>query len=378
MGKQAIRFIILMGLVSLLADITYEGARSITGPWLAILGAGGAAVGVIVGLGELIGYGIRVASGYAADRLRSYWLFAFSGYAINLLAVPMLALAENWQMAAFLIVLERLGKGIRTPARDAMLSFATKQVGRGFGFGLHEAMDQIGAIAGPLAVAGVLFFQHQYAVAFACLAVPALSALSVLVFAKSSSPHPEKMEPTERTSPQEKFPRQFWIFVLGASLVGAGFVDFALLAFHFQKSQLVSPAWIPLLYALAMGVDGCAAFWMGKLFDWKGVSVLTVAIIIASLFAPLVFLGGFWAIASGMILWGIGMGAQESIMRSHVAVLIPPHRRAAAYGILYLCFGIFWFLGSSTIGLLYDISLTGTVLFSMAAQILGAFFFWRS
>ena len=227
MKKSALRFIVLMGLVSLLADITYEGARSITGPYLAILGASGAAVGVIVGLGELIGYGIRVVSGYAADRLRSYWMFTFLGYAINLLAVPMLALAGNWQMAAFFIVLERFGKGLRTPARDTMLSFATKQVGRGFGFGLHEALDQIGAISGPLIVAGILFSQHHYSVAFACLLIPAIGALSMLTFARISFPRPEEMEIPEKKLLTKGWPRQFWIFVLGASLVGAGFVDFA-------------------------------------------------------------------------------------------------------------------------------------------------------
>jgi MFS family permease len=330
MRKKAIRFIVMMGLVSLLADVTYEGARSISGPFLAILGASGAAVGVIAGLGQLIGYGIRVLSGYAADRTRAYWLFTFIGYAINLLAVPLLALAENWQMAAFFIVLERLGKGLRTPARDTILSFATKQVGRGYGFGLHEALDQIGAITGPLLVAAVLYTQHHYTVAFACLAIPAVGALSMLTAARISFPRPQEMEVEKKSLQTKGFSRKFWLYVLGASLVGAGFVDFALLAYHFQKSGVLSPTWIPLFYAVAMAVDGISALWMGKLFDAKGIAVLTVATVIASLFAPFALLGGFWEVLFGMILWGIGLGAQESIMRSYVAVIIPPHKRSSA------------------------------------------------
>lgn len=376
MKQRAIRFIIFMGIVSLFADITYEGARSINGPFLAILGASGTAVGVIVGLGELLGYGIRVFSGMAADRTRAYWLFTFIGYAINLFAVPLLAFAGNWQTAALLIILERFGKGLRTPARDAMLSFATKQVGRGFGFGLHEALDQIGAISGPLIVAAILFYQQHYAIAFACLAIPALAALGVLTAARISFPRPEEMEVEEKTLQTEGFSRKFWLYVLGASFVGAGFVDFTLLAYHFQKSAVLSPVWIPLFYAMAMGVDGLSALGIGKMFDIKGISTLTIVTAITSLFAPLIFFGGFWMIFAGLLLWGIGLGAQESIMRSYVAVLIPTKKRAAAYGILYLGFGLFWFLGSSAIGFLYDTSLVGAVVFSMSAQLLGAILFW--
>jgi MFS family permease len=375
MKKQAIRFILLMGLVSLLADITYEGARSINGPYLAILGASGATVGMIVGLGELIGYSIRVLSGIAADRTRAYWAFTFIGFTINLFAVPLLALAGNWQTAAILIILERFGKGLRTPARDTMLSFATKQVGRGFGFGLHEALDQIGAITGPLLVAAILFYRHHYNIAFAFLAIPALGTLSVLVAARIFFPRPEEMKVAEKNLRTKGFSKTFWIYVLAASFVGAGFVDFALLAFHFQKSGVLPPTWIPLFYALAMAVDGVSALWMGKIFDVKGISILAAVTAITSLFAPLIFFGGFWAIFAGMLLWGISLGAQESIMRSYVAVLIPPHKRAAAYGILYLGFGLFWFFGSSAIGALYDISLIGAVLFSMGAQLIGAVLF---
>lgn len=376
MRQKAIRFIIFMGFVSLLADITYEGARSINGPFLAILGASGTAVGIIIGLGELCGYSIRVISGMISDRFRSYWPLTFIGYAINLLAVPLLALASNWETAGFLIILERFGKGLRTPARDAMLSFATKQVGRGFGFGLHEALDQIGAICGPLIVAAVLFYQHHYAVAFACLSIPAVIALVVLSGARLTFPQPEKMEVEKKTQQTGNFSGKFWLYILGASFVGAGFIDFALLAYHFQKSELFSSNWIPIFYAIAMGIDGISALFMGKLFDIKGISSLALITLITSVFSPLVLLGNFWMILGGLLLWGIGLGSQESIMRSYIAVLISVKKRAAAYGMLYLSFGIFWFLGSSLIGYLYDRSLIQAVLFSMTMQIAGALIFF--
>ncbi len=375
--QKAIRFIILMGMISLFADITYEGARSITGPFLATLGASSATVGIIVGLGELAGYGIRVLSGIVADKTSSYWLFTFVGYTINLLAIPLLALAGNWPTAAFLMIMERLGKGLRTPARDVMLSFAAKQVGRGFGFGLHEALDQIGAICGPLFVSVILFLQHQYTAAFAWLAIPALIAIGFLITARISFSHPEKMEIEEKKEFQTKsYSRKFWLYVIGTMFVGMGFIDFALLAYHFQKSGILSPLWIPLIYALTMAVDGISALGMGKIFDLKGISTLTFVIAATSIFAPLVLFGGFWTIFVGMMLWGIGLGAQESIMRSSIALLVSAKKRGAAYGILYLGFGLSWFFGSMTIGYLYDISLNAVAIFSISAQLLGALSFF--
>lgn len=154
----ALKFIVLLGVVSLFADATYEGARSINGPYLALLGASATTVGFVAGLGELIGYSLRLVSGYMSDRIGRYWAITLFGYTLNMLAVPALALAGRWEIAAMLMIAERIGKAIRTPARDAMLSHATREIGRGKGFGLHEALDQIGAVLGPLTVAGVLFF----------------------------------------------------------------------------------------------------------------------------------------------------------------------------------------------------------------------------
>lgn len=367
--RAAYKLIVLFGLVSLLADVTYEGARSITGPYLALLGASGFVVGVVAGLGELIGYALRLLSGYISDRTRKYWTLTILGYFVNLLAVPMLALAGSWEMAGGLIILERFGKAIRTPARDAMLSHATLHVGRGWGFGLHEAMDQIGAMLGPVIVTFVLYFRGSYSLGFAILLVPAVLALTVLFFARYFYPNPRDFEAGHIHLSQKGFDRRFWLYLLAIGFIAAGFADFPLVAFHFKKTALASDAWIPVFYAIAMGIDALAALVFGRLFDRIGFSVLMIAAALSAFFAPLVFLGGFYPALAGVLLWGIGMGAQESVMRAAVAQMIPSDRRGSGYGIFSTGYGLFWFLGSAALGFLYDRSIMAVVIFSMACQL---------
>lgn len=381
----ALRFVVLLGIVSLFGDMTYEGARSVTGPYLALLGASGTAVGMVAGCGELLGYGLRLASGYLSDRTRRYWAIALAGYAMNMLAVPLLALAGRWEVAAALVIAERVGKAIRTPSRDTMLSHATQEMGRGWGFGLHEALDQIGAVLGPLLIAAVLYFQGGYRVAFAVLLVPALLSLAVLLVARSLYPHPRRFEIEEPDTkpgnvdnaaprPGSRFlstlPRKFWIYLVAVGLVAAGYADFPLIAYHLGKNSVVSPGWIPTFYAAAMAVDAVSALVFGRLFDRIGLRVLVAAALISSLFAPLVFLGGFAPALIGMIVWGVGMGAQESIMRAAIAGMVPPDRRGTAYGTFNAGYGLAWFLGSALMGVLYDLSPMALIGFSVGAQLL--------
>lgn len=373
----AIRFVVLLGLVSLFADITYEGARSIAGPYLALLGASGTVVGIVAGFGELIGYGLRLASGYLSDRTRRYWVITLAGYTINLLAVPFLALAGRWEVAAALLIAERLGKALRTPARDAMLSYATKETGRGWGFGLHEAMDQIGAVAGPVIVSVVLAARSNYPAAFAVLAIPAVLALATLLTARRLYPRPQDLEPTTPELKTTGFPRAYWIYLAAVALVAAGYVDFPLIAYHFGKTSSVPATWIPLLYAVAMGVDALAALLFGRWFDRVGIRILMAVALISALFAPLVFLGDFTLALVGMALWGIGMGAQESILRAAVAGMVGRDRRGSAYGIFNTGYGVFWFLGSALMGVLYDVALPALIAFSVAAQLASIpLFYW--
>ncbi len=367
--KNALRFVILIGIVSLFSDMTYEGARSINGPFLAILGASGAVVGVVSGLGELIGFSIRLVSGYFSDKTKGYWAITFIGYAINLIAVPFLALAGNWQIAAVLMVIERIGKGIRVPPRDAMLSYATQNMGRGWGFGLHEALDQLGAITGPLIVAAVLYFRDGYKTGYILLLVPALLALSVLTAARFLYPRPQDLEISQTKLQFQGFSKSFWLYVLAAAFIAAGFADFPLIAYHFQKASIASETLIPILYAIAMGVDALAALVFGRLFDRLGLTTMMLVAFLSAFFAPVVFFGGFSLAIFGMALWGIGMGAQESIMRAAIGGMIAPEQRGTAYGLFNTIYGFAWFLGSVLIGVLYDISIPWLVAFSVAAQL---------
>jgi len=366
--KQAMRFIVLLGLVSLLADITYEGARSITGPYLALLGAGAAVVGAVAGAGELVGYTLRLASGYLGDRTRSYWALTLVGYAVNLLAVPALALAGRWETAAALMITERLGKAIRAPARDVLLADAAKAVGTGWGFGLHEAMDQIGALTGPLVVAGVIASTGNYRTGFATLLIPAVAALAVLIAARLRFPRPNPPQKDRKATAAAALPRVYWLYVASTALMAAGYADFPLVAFHLKNAGAASDTMIPLLYALAMGVDAVAALAFGRLYDRFGRLVLLGAPAFAAAAAPFIFSRSLPAVTAGMVLWGVGMGIQESVLRAAVAEMAPEGRRGVAYGIFNGVFGAAWFAGSAAMGLLYQSSAVALVVFSVAAQ----------
>jgi MFS family permease len=367
--RSATLFIVLLGVVSLFADMTHEGARSIYGPFLALLGASATIVGIVAGFGELVGYALRIVSGYITDKTGKYWTITIIGYVINMLAVPLLALAGRWEVAAFLIIAERAGKAIRNPVRDAMLSHATHEIGRGWGFGLHEAMDQTGAMLGPLIVAAVLYFKGTYQTGFAFLLIPALLTIGVLLFSRFLYPHPRDLEATTPELETKGLTRVYWIYLAAMALNAAGYADFPLIAYHFKKTSIVSENWVPIFYSVAMGVDAVAALIFGRLFDRKGIPILIIAVLISSIFAPLGFMGGFYLSLAGMALWGVGMGAQESIMRAAVAGMVPRDKRASAYGIFNAGYGVSWFLGSALIGILYDFSIPFLIAFSIASQL---------
>ena len=373
--KAAFWFVILFGAVSLFADMTYEAARSIMGPYLKLLGAGAAAVGFVAGFGELIGYAFRIVTGYLADKTKRYWLLTITGYAINLLAVPSLALTGNWWLAATLLVMERFGKAIRNPARDAMLSYARTQVGSGWTYGLHEALDQIGAVLGPVLVAGVLYLrQNDYRFAFGVLLLPALVSLTLVIIGRFLYPHPADLEVKRWEIGSKGLAKEYWLYMAAVGLIGLGFADYPLIAYHFLHRKVFSESIIPVLYAVAMGTDAVSALVFGYLYDRLGVKVLLLATLISASFAPLVFLGGTTAAFIGVITWGIGMGWQESIMRSVVADMTPKDKRASAFGVFHAGYGTFWFLGSWILGGLYDLavktkgSLLPLVIISVAVQ----------
>ena len=369
-SRRALRFVLLVGVMSFFADFTYEGARAIVGPYLALLGASGTAVGVVSGLGEGAGYGLRLISGRAADRTRWYWPIAIVGYVIQMVSVPALALARSWPAAAVLLALERVGRAVRNPPRDVMLSHAGKEMGGyGWTFGLHEALDQFGAVLGPLAMALILARHLEYRLAFASLTIPALVTLAMLTVARVLYPRPEAFEPSAPHLEDGGLPRVFWTYLAAAALVSAGYADFPLVAFHFQRTGSVPQVWVPLVYAIAMGAGGVGSLAFGRLFDRIGLRVLLPLTALSALFAPLVFLGGLAGALAGGALWGLGMGVHESIVPAAVAPMVPPERRGTAYGIFTSGYGLSWLLGSALIGWAYDKHVTAAVAICVVLQL---------
>jgi len=383
---SAMTFVLLVGTSSFFADMTYEGGRSIVGQFLQLLGSSAAAVGIAAGAGEFVGYGLRFVTGYAADKTHAYWRITILGYAVQLFALPLLTFVGFWQLAVAIWFVERIGKAIKNPARDAMLSYATKELGRGWGYGLHEAMDQFGGFAGPLLMALALGLRAQggldtvadYQWAFRLLFIPATITIVMLLIARMKFPTPQDLESKTPKASTHGFGRRYWLYVLAAGMIGAGFADFALIAFHFRATTLVADQWIPVLFAVGILADVITALVAGRLFDRVGFPVLLITFAASALFAPFVFFGNLTFVVLGLVLWGVGLAAQESLMKAALADLIPKDRRAYGFGAFSLAFGLFWFAGSAIMGLLYDRDITLLVAFSVAISLLALPVFWAA
>jgi MFS family permease len=369
--KTAFQLIILVGIVSMFGDIAYEGGRSISGPYLATLGASAAMVGLITGAGEFLGYGLRLVSGYLSDRTKAYWVLTFIGYGL-IAAIPLLAFAGNWQLAALLLILERIGKAIRSPARDAIISYAGKNIGRGWGFAIHEAMDQVGAIIGPLILSFALIKSEGYQLGFNILWIPVVLCVVALIMANRKAPVPERLEAKIETGKQTikaGLGRVFWLYSIFVLLAGSGFASFQLIAYHVKTQAIISDAQIPILYAVAMGVDAVVALIIGKTYDKRGLMVLVA---IPALTLPIPFLGfshTYGLIILAIVLWGAVMGIHETIMRAAIADLVPIERRGSAYGIFNTLYGLSLFIGSAAMGLLYEVSTTYILVFAVVMEL---------
>jgi Major Facilitator Superfamily len=373
LARSALVFVVLIGIVSLFSDMTYEAARGINGAFLAVLGASALVVGLISGLGELLGYLVRLGSGYVAGRSGRFWLWTGIGYLVNFFAVPAMALAGNWQVAMFLIILERVGKGIRNPPRDAMLSHAGSVIGQGWAFALREALDQSGALIGPLAVAAILLVRSgAFREAYAWLLVPAVLSLLFLAISRAQFPNPRSMEAkSPDVAEPTGLPIAFWFYLAAMSLMAIGYADFNLISFHLQRVGDPTGA-IPILYAVAMGAAAVSALVFGRWFDRWGMPALMLAALLSAAFAPFAFLGNLPAAVIGVALWGIGMGVQDSIMSAPISVMVHADKRANAFGIFNSIYGVAWFAGSTAMGLLYGYSILALVLLSVLAQLSAA------
>ena len=372
--KRAYQFIIVFGIISLLGDIIYEGARSVNAQYLKGLGANALWVGIVAGLGEFVGYAIRLVSGYLSDKTRAYWLFTFIGYGL-LITVPLLALTGIWQVAALLMIGERLGKALRSPAKDTILSQVTTQVGRGLGFGIHEAMDQIGAIAGPLMFTFIFAYVVDYNLGYKIMWIPFILLMGVLIIAKMLVPHPEQFESTPHSNSSDALTPTFWLYNAFSAFAIIGFASFPIIAFHLKSQNIVSDMAIPLLYAIAMGVDAVFAIIIGRLYDKKGLSVLLV-IPIASAIVPVVAFSFHWvAVTIGIILWGLVMAVHETIMRAAIADLTSLKKRGTGYGIFNTAYGLCMFIGATAMGWLYEIDMRYIMAFSFINELIAVVLF---
>lgn len=358
--ERVFKFVLLMGIVSLLGDITYEGARSVIGAYLATFGISALMLGFVIGFGEFLGYGLRILFGHFADKSKRYWAFTFAGYAL-ILSIPVIALTDYAVIIILLLILERLGKALRSPSRDALISFATAKIGRGMAFGIHEAIDQIGAFLGPLIFFVVLHFGYGYKEGFLLLFIPTLLMLSVLGVAKKNYVGEEVQKKEEK-----KLEKSFWLYTAFTIFAVAGLVNFQLLAFHFKLNQVFSDEAIPVLYALVMGVDAISALLIGKAYDKIGLKCLALIPILTPISVAL-------SIDAhpilGLVLIGSIIGMQESVMRAGVAEISGVGKRATAYGILNTGLGLGFFFGSLLMGYLYDLSPKYLLLFSLSVEI---------
>ncbi|MBQ6595683.1 MAG: MFS transporter [Clostridia bacterium] len=384
-------FIVLFGIVSLFSDMTHEGASSIRGAYMSLLGASAGTIGFVSGLGELIGYSMRYVFGRITDRTKRYWPMVILGYALDIIAVPALALVgeRGWVAACLLLVVQRMGKAIKKPAKDTVMSFAASREGAGKSFAIQEVLDQIGAFLGPVLLYLVMLFRQDgplirtYSACFAFLAIPGAITLILLLVTRAKFPDPDSFEPEPKEYVPFRLDRRFILYIAGISLFAFGFIDYSVIAMHVSRnygalasglaetSSLVNGGTLPLLYAGAMLVDAVAALFFGLLYDRIGVRALVWSTLLSAPFAVLVFCcRGVPLLLAGIALWGVGMGAQESVLKAAVTAMVPKRSRATGYGIFECSFGVFWFLGSWLSGILYDVNMTAMAAVSVAAQLL--------
>jgi MFS family permease len=368
-------FIVGFGVVSMLMDTVYEGALASQGALLASLGADALVVGIVSGLGEATALAGRLFSGPLADRTGRYWTFAILGYAATAVAVPCMGFAGSVVGVATLVILERFGKSLRTPSRDTMLSHAAGATGRGRGFALHEVFDQIGAVAGPLIVAALLSATgNDYRVALGVLVIPGLLAIGVLLALRHKVPDPsvyeeDAAERKPEAAPERlRLPRRFWLYAISCAVMLAGVATYGVLSYHMVSTGIASDATTSVLYAVAMGVDALFAALSGFLYDRIGTRAMRVLPFVCMAIPFVAYADVPWLVIVGVVLWGAGMGIQESTMRAAVADIAPAGQRATAYGVFSVMVGIGGLVGGIMAGWLYGVSVAALIAYTCCVE----------
>ena len=384
--RRAMLLIVMFGLISLFSDLTYQAGRSLNGPFLAVLGADAALVGLIAGVAEFLGYALRLATGALVDKSRAYWGFTLAGYGM-VAAVPLMALAGTWQVAALFIVIERASKAVRAPAKDTILSMAARRVGTGRGFAIHKLLDQTGAVLGPLIMSlflsGLLGNSFQglvsYQQAFALLWLPLVFVVIAALIGQRRVPQPGLLEAElqagghhETTKAPEKLSRTFWVYSVFTLLTGVGFINFALLSFHAKAAGLLDDAAIPFWYAAAMAANAAAAWVVGLWYDKRGLGVLYSVPLLSLPLPFLGFLGGTTPLMiAAIVLFGFSLGIQETVIKAGIADLTPLNKRGTGYGIFNTMNGVGLLASGAAMGLLYNVSPWAVCWFSLTAELAG-------
>lgn len=357
------RTVAWLGVVSLLADVVYEGARSITGPFLASLGASALTVGLVTGAGEAAALGFRLFSGPAADRSGRYWSWTVVGYGMTAVCVPLMALAPalgagGVSFGSAMVLLERTGKAVRSPAKSTLLAVAAQGVGRGRGFGVHKALDQTGAFAGPLIVAGMVALTAHTWPGLAVLAIPGAAAMLLVVWIRRHVPDPPHRSVPARSAAGveervEPLPRPFYLFAIACALTTLGLMTFGVISFHLVNEHLVAAAAVPVLYAVAMAAEAVSALATGFTYDRIGGATLIVLPPVVAAVPLLVFTDRVGIVVAGILLWGAATGVQDSTVKALVADLVPSNRLATAYGAFAAFQAVAALAGGGLAGLLY-------------------------
>lgn len=367
---SALHFVVLLGIVNFFGDVTYEGGASINGPFLGMLGGSAAAISIVAGIGEFLGYSLRSVAGYFADKTGRHWLIIFVGYTINLLAVPAMALAPTFSVAASFIIAERIGRALRKPSIEAMLSYTTDKLGKGWAFALNTALDETGATLGPLLIACLLFANIDFRGSYAVLLISAITSLVILIFIRIIFPAPKNLTTISNDKRPQKFTTPFWLNMAAGTMFAMGLMSYELVAFHIANKASIATFWVPILLAFATFCGVIANLILGKCYDFFGWPVLLIAVILSAAFSPLAFLGPWGLIIAAMPFLGIGYATQDTLLKAVIVDLLPSGKRSFSFGIFYTGYGFGWLIGSIVSGLLYQHSLVVLSIFTASVQLI--------
>jgi len=371
--ENAYLTLILFGIISLFGDIVYEGVRSISGPFLASLGATSLIIGFFSGLGEFLTQSLRLLFGYISDKKRIYWILAIIGYSL-ICFLPLCGISKSWQIAVFFLLLERVGKAIRTPSRDTLISFVGKSIGVGKSFGIHEVFDQIGAAVGPL----IFFFSlkkfRNYSVGFNLMWFPVFFLIFTLIVLKKIYKYYDKEGGKREIQTYNSFKKIFIFYILFVLFSTAGLINFPLISYHIKKTGITDESHIPILYLLAMGIDGLTAFFIGSLYDKIKFKILVIVPLLSIFLSFLIFSNSLILIILTILFYGIIIACHETVLRAAIADLISSSKRGSAYGIFNTIYGLGFLFGGWIIGFLYGKSIKEIYFYVLLMEIISLFF----